>query len=297
VLFIFISNGSVEADIRVRATMNSNTTNKDDVIDQLISGLDSSLGEALNVIAIVVLEKPPPPKDLAVKNTQTRYIMFSWDQPKYGSFYQIHNYTIERKTSASEDFTVVKTLPFDQTRTTLKDLEPSTEYTIRLSSNNRYGQSDVVLLTKETLPDRFIRNLILIIVMPLALAALFIVVVCLKFRPTCKTIFEEDEMELLMRGDWVEIPKTDITLQEKLGEGAFGEAYRGLVRIDRNVRECAVKKLKANATELEGRDLLNELQIMVRVGDHPNVVSLIGACTRNGKYYQVTIILTLHSLE
>lgn len=56
-LFIFISNGSVEADIRVRATMNSNTTNKDDVIDQLISGLDSSLGEALNVIAIVVLGK------------------------------------------------------------------------------------------------------------------------------------------------------------------------------------------------------------------------------------------------
>jgi len=47
-----------------------------------------------------------------------------------------------------------------------------------------------------------------------------------------------------MRGDWVEIPKTDITLQEKLGEGTFGEAYRGLVRIDRKVRECAVKKLK-----------------------------------------------------
>lgn len=54
-LFIFISNGSVEADIRVRATTNNNTTNKDDVIDELISGLDSSLGEALNVIAIVVL--------------------------------------------------------------------------------------------------------------------------------------------------------------------------------------------------------------------------------------------------
>lgn len=54
-LFIFISNGSVEADIRVRATTNNNTTNKDDVIDQLISGLDSSLGEALNVFAIVVL--------------------------------------------------------------------------------------------------------------------------------------------------------------------------------------------------------------------------------------------------
>ena len=87
-------------------------------------------------------------------NVQTRYIVFAWDQPNHGSFYQIHNYTIERKTSASEDFTVVKTLPFDQTRTTLKDLKPSTEYTIRLSSNNRYGQSDGVLLTKGTLPGK-----------------------------------------------------------------------------------------------------------------------------------------------
>ena len=35
-----------------------------------------------------------------------------------------------------------------------------------------------------------------------------------------------------MRGDWVEIRRSDITLQEKLGEGAFGEAYKGLVRMD-----------------------------------------------------------------
>ena len=47
-----------------------------------------------------------------------------------------------------------------------------------------------------------------------------------------------------MRGDWVEIRRSDITLKEKLGEGAFGEAYRGLVRLDGKVRECAVKKLK-----------------------------------------------------
>ena len=38
-----------------------------------------------------------------------------------------------------------------------------------------------------------------------------------------------------------------------------------------------------NATTIEKRDLLNELKIMVRVGDHPNVASLIGACTRNGR--------------
>ena len=103
------------------------------------------------------LEKPPPPKHLRVMNVHTRYIVFAWDQPKHGSFYQILNYTIERKTSASESFTAVKTLSYDQTRMTLKDLEPSTEYTIRLSSNNRYGRSDGVLLTKGTLPGKCYR--------------------------------------------------------------------------------------------------------------------------------------------
>lgn len=47
-----------------------------------------------------------------------------------------------------------------------------------------------------------------------------------------------------------------------------------------------------NATERERRDLINELQIMVTVGEHPNVVSLIGACTRSGKQNQ-QIISTL----
>lgn len=44
-----------------------------------------------------------------------------------------------------------------------------------------------------------------------------------------------------------------------------------------------------NATERERRDLINELQIMVTVGEHPNVISLIGACTRSGKQNQQII--------
>ena len=32
---------------------------------------------------------------------------------------------------------------------------------------------------------------------------------------------------------------------------------------------------------------MNELQIMVTVGEHPNVVSLIGACTRSGKFSEL----------
>ena len=45
-------------------------------------------------------------------------------------------------------------------------------------------------------------------------------------------------------GDWLEITPSDVRLQDKLGQGAFGEAYRGLVRVDKQWRKCAVKKLK-----------------------------------------------------
>ena len=46
----------------------------------------------------------------------------------------------------------------------------------------------------------------------------------------------------------------------------------------------AVKMLKANASESEKRDLIQELHIMKYIGldPHPNVVKLLGCCTEKG---------------
>ena len=48
----------------------------------------------------------------------------------------------------------------------------------------------------------------------------------------------------------------------------------------------AVKMLKANASESEKRDLIQELHIMKYIGldPHPNVVKLLGCCTEKGVY-------------
>ena len=56
-LFLFLSNGSVQADIKVIATINTNTTRKDEAIDYLIEGLDTFSGERLKVTAIAVQGK------------------------------------------------------------------------------------------------------------------------------------------------------------------------------------------------------------------------------------------------
>ena len=56
-MLFFFSNGSVKAEVRVLATINANTTSKDEAIHQVIHGLDSSLGKELNVTSLVVLGK------------------------------------------------------------------------------------------------------------------------------------------------------------------------------------------------------------------------------------------------
>ena len=105
------------------------------------------------VVSVLNKERPPPPENLRAINVQTRYIILAWDKPQYGSNYQISNYTI-RKKKTSDNFTEVQTLPRTRTGIMMKNLEPDTEYTITLSSNNKYGRSDDALLTQRTLPGK-----------------------------------------------------------------------------------------------------------------------------------------------
>lgn len=82
---------------------------------------------------------------------------------------------------------------------------------------------------------------------------------------------------------WREIPRHLLTLGKVLGEGQFGMVVKGeLTEEDGRIVPCAVKKLKRSATESDFKDLLNELEIMSSVGNHPNLVNLIGACSVDG---------------
>lgn len=45
----------------------------------------------------------------------------------------------------------------------------------------------------------------------------------------------------------------------------------------------AVKTVKEGASDREKEDLVRELEIMQQLGSHPNVVTLLGCCTEQGK--------------
>lgn len=74
--------------------------------------------------------------------------------------------------------------------------------------------------------------------------------------------------------EW-EICRTDIVMKHKLGGGQYGEVYEAIWK--RYGNTVAVKTLKEDTMAL--KDFLEEAAIMKEM-KHPNLVQLIGVCTR-----------------
>lgn len=73
-----------------------------------------------------------------------------------------------------------------------------------------------------------------------------------------------------------------------LGEGEFGRVLHGQLKTPHGYTEyqqVAVKMLKiGEATNREFVALISELKMLKAIGRHPNIVNLIGHCTKNGKF-------------
>uniref|UniRef100_A0A3B4AX69 receptor protein-tyrosine kinase n=1 Tax=Periophthalmus magnuspinnatus TaxID=409849 RepID=A0A3B4AX69_9GOBI len=84
-----------------------------------------------------------------------------------------------------------------------------------------------------------------------------------------------------------------------LGAGAFGKVVEatayGLGKED-NVTRVAVKMLKASAHSDEREALMSELKILSHLGNHKNIVNLLGACTYGGPVLVITEYCSLGDL-
>ncbi|XP_057299162.1 uncharacterized protein LOC130629817 isoform X2 [Hydractinia symbiolongicarpus] len=97
-----------------------------------------------------------------------------------------------------------------------------------------------------------------------------------------------------------EFPRKRISLFRVLGEGAFAQVWMASAKQMEHFKPrqtknkaglwerygakkktfVAVKTLKAGATESDYKDLANELKLLIHLGEHRNIVNLLGACTR-----------------
>ncbi|KAL7042350.1 hypothetical protein ACKWTF_001105 [Chironomus riparius] len=76
-----------------------------------------------------------------------------------------------------------------------------------------------------------------------------------------------------------EIPRENVIINRRIGEGAFGTVYGGeaLINEDDGWRPVAIKTLKAGSTPENRLDFLAESEIMKRF-DHKNIVKLLAVC-------------------
>ncbi|XP_067025155.1 angiopoietin-1 receptor-like [Acropora muricata] len=216
----------------------------------------------------------------------------------------------------------------------IQDLEPETTYMIRVAAINVHGSNYNEEMGQKTLPkhgdddnDAGLPPWAIALIVLVAIAAIIGVGVCMRRRAIRRrTEHHEDEASGVMDSpkkvesvpnrekkvrrlnfpnasyrptdvDWTEIPFENIKIMDELGSGVFGVVYKGeICGKNGEITPCAVKALKASATDEETRDLYNELKIMSNIGSHPNLVNLLGACTKDGNLLVVLEIAENGSL-
>ncbi|XP_005359418.1 mast/stem cell growth factor receptor Kit isoform X2 [Microtus ochrogaster] len=88
-----------------------------------------------------------------------------------------------------------------------------------------------------------------------------------------------------------EFPRNRLSFGKTLGAGAFGKVVEatayGLIKSDAAMT-VAVKMLKPSAHLTEREALMSELKVLSYLGNHMNIVNLLGACTVGGPTLVIT---------
>ncbi|XP_055710177.1 vascular endothelial growth factor receptor 1 isoform X3 [Phlebotomus papatasi] len=104
----------------------------------------------------------------------------------------------------------------------------------------------------------------------------------------------DEQADLLPYDKQFEFPREKLKLGKQLGAGAFGIVVKGVAQgilPYEDETTVAVKMVKKNTDNEVMRALISELKIMVHLGQHLNVVNLLGAVTKNIAKREVMVIV------
>ena len=92
-----------------------------------------------------------------------------------------------------------------------------------------------------------------------------------------------------------EVPRTAVKKERKLGEGEFGEVFKGEWNSSTTTLTVALKSLKSSASKEERLKLLQEAAIMGQF-IHPHIVRLYGVVTLSDPV-SLHPVVTQHTLS
>lgn len=104
----------------------------------------------------------------------------------------------------------------------------------------------------------------------------------------------DEQADLLPYNKDVEFPRDKLKLGKQLGAGAFGVVLKavaqGIVPYEEE-STVAVKMVKKQTDNEVMKALVSELKIMIHLGQHLNVVNLLGAVTKNIAKRELMVIV------
>uniref|UniRef100_A0A4W3HM33 receptor protein-tyrosine kinase n=1 Tax=Callorhinchus milii TaxID=7868 RepID=A0A4W3HM33_CALMI len=77
----------------------------------------------------------------------------------------------------------------------------------------------------------------------------------------------------------------DIKFEDIIGEGNFGQVLKARIKKDGLKMNAAIKRMKEYASKDDHRDFAGELEVLCKLGHHPNIINLLGACEHRGYLY------------
>ncbi|XP_026887973.2 KIT proto-oncogene, receptor tyrosine kinase b [Electrophorus electricus] len=159
-------------------------------------------------------------------------------------------------------------------------------------------------ISERTVPHKLFTPLLTGVISAAVLLSLFLIVLLYKYMQKPKYEIHWKVIESIHGNSYTYIDPTQLPYDPKwefprerlrfgtiLGSGAFGKvvaatAY-GLTSPD-TVTTVAVKMLKPSAHSTEKEALMSELKVLSYLGNHMNIVNLLGACTVGGPILVIT---------
>ncbi|XP_063075674.1 KIT proto-oncogene, receptor tyrosine kinase b [Engraulis encrasicolus] len=159
-------------------------------------------------------------------------------------------------------------------------------------------------LSENTVPHRLFTPLLTGVVCAAVGLSLILVVLLYKYLQKPKYQIHWKVIESIHGNNYIYIDPTQLPYDQKwefprerlrfgkvLGSGAFGKVVQATaygLRSPDSVTTVAVKMLKPSAHSTEKEALMSELKVLSYLGNHVNIVNLLGACTQGGPTLVIT---------